>query len=238
MKSTMEVVTMAAALRKRQTRSIRSGCEGNTFTPWPEASRESFGDEENEYGITNARTRTSRRARRDGFGNIIDDFEDDFDDDDEDKATMNSEDVFSRDNNTNDDYYEEGDSIFSEDSEFLRNAQNAAAHRNRGAGYNPFGMNMNPSASTRNVGRSSSGRDFRRNNNNNNNKIRSSNKHTEIESDTDDDDDTTTTPLLTRSPTRKVLTRLRVGRKPIAPTLIVIINLKSDTFVPVRREMF
>ena len=53
--------------------------------------------------------------------------------------------------------------IFSEDSEFLRNAQNAAAHRNRGAGYNPFGMNMNSSASTRNVGRSSSGRDFRRN---------------------------------------------------------------------------
>ena len=52
-------------------------------------------DEENEYGITNARTRTNRRARRDAFGNVMDDFDDDFDDDDEDRATMNSEDVFS-----------------------------------------------------------------------------------------------------------------------------------------------
>mmetsp|Transcript_2298 Transcript_2298/g.7308 ORF Transcript_2298/g.7308 Transcript_2298/m.7308 type:complete len:132 (-) Transcript_2298:1739-2134(-) len=37
-------------------------------------------DEENEYGITNARTRTNRRARRDAFGNVMDDFDDDFDD--------------------------------------------------------------------------------------------------------------------------------------------------------------
>ena len=172
-------------------------------------------DEENEYGIARART-TSGRARRDEFGNIIDDFDDfndnDDGDDDEDGVTMNSEDVFSRDNNTNDDYYEEGDSIFSEDSEFLRNAQNAAAHRNRGAGYNPFGINMNSGTSARNVGRRSSGRDFRRNdynsdnnnnNNNNNNKKISSNRQTEIESDTDEED-TTTTPLLTRSPARKV----------------------------------
>ena len=118
-------------------------------------------DEENEYGITNA-----RRTRRDEFGNAIIN-----EDEDIDRVTMNSEDVFSRDDTTNDDYYEEGDSIFSEDSEFLRNAQNAAAHRNRGAGFNPFGMNMN-SASTRNV-RNSSGRDMRIiiiNNNNNNNK--------------------------------------------------------------------
>ena len=107
-------------------------------------------DEENEYGITNA-----RRTKRDEFGNAIIN-----EDEDIDRVTMNSEDVFSRDDTTNDDYYEEGDSIFSEDSEFLRNAQNAAAHRNRGAGFNPFGMNMN-SASTRNV-RSSSGRDMRR----------------------------------------------------------------------------
>ena len=192
-------------------------------------------DEENEYGITNARTRTNRRARRDAFGNVMDDFDDDFDDDDEDRATMNSEDVFSRDNNTNDDYYEEGDSIFSEDSEFLRNAQNAAAHRNRGAGYNPFGMNMNSSASTRNVGRSSSGRDFRRNNNNNNNKIRSSNKDTEIESDTDDDDeDTTTTPLLTKSPTRKG-PHASPGRKKADSTNAHRNHQPQvDTFVPVR----
>ena len=162
-------------------------------------------DEENEYGITNA-----RRTKRDEFGNAIIN-----EDEDIDRVTMNSEDVFSRDDTTNDDYYEEGDSIFSEDSEFLRNAQNAAAHRNRGAGFNPFGMNMN-SASTRNV-RSSSGRDMRRiiiinnNNNNNNNNIvnttmmgnkNNSKKQTEIESDTDEDD-AVTTPLLTKSPPRK-----------------------------------
>ena len=156
-------------------------------------------DEENEYGITNA-----RRTKRDEFGNAIIN-----EDEDIDRVTMNSEDVFSRDDTTNDDYYEEGDSIFSEDSEFLRNAQNAAAHRNRGAGFNPFGMNMN-SASTRNV-RSSSGRDMRRINNNNNNNIvnttmmgnkNNSKKQTEIESDTDEDD-AVTTPLLTKSPPRK-----------------------------------
>ena len=155
-------------------------------------------DEENEYGITNA-----RRTKRDEFGNAIIN-----EDEDIDRVTMNSEDVFSRDDTTNDDYYQERRlSIFSEDSEFLRNAQNAAAHRNRGAGFNPFGMNMN-SASTRNV-RSSSGRDMRRiiinnnNNNNNNNNIvnttmmgnkNNSKKQTEIESDTDEDD-AVTTPL-------------------------------------------